>query len=700
MRESLRPLFEPSSVAVIGASQDASRIGGRTLSYMIQGGFRGRLVPVNAGRAEVQGLPAFPSITAVPGEIEAAIVALPAELTVGAVRDCAAKGVKACIVFTSGFSEAGPDGKAAETEMARIARAPGMRLLGPNCLGLFTAHTGFYGSFSNTLDRALPEPGPLSIVSQSGAFGTHLYYLARERGLGLRYWVSTGNEADVQAAEALGYVVDDPETRVIILYLEGVRDGAALIAALERARRAGKPVVAIKVGRSAVGAAAAASHTAALAGGDAVYDAVFRQYGVWRAQSAEEAVDVAYAAAAGRFPAGCKLGVVTISGGGGILMADVAADHGLELPPMPDAAQAELLAGLPYCAPRNPVDMTAQAFNRMELFASNLEIVLEQGGNDAIAAFLTTVPGSAAIRPPLKAALRRLRQRYPDRLILLSMLVPPDVLRDYEAEGFPIFEDANRTVRAIAALRCFAAAFARPARSHGGARMTLPPIPATAGEQEALGFLQAAGIPVTPSRLCPDADAAVAALAAFAGPVVMKISSPDIAHKSEIGGVVVGVADPARVRAEFGGLVARARAAAPAARVDGVLVAPMVGGHVEIIVGTEHDPVFGPTVMVGLGGIYAEVFRDTQLSLAPVDLAEAHAMIARLRALPLLAGARGKSRKDVDALARLVVRLSEVASAAGARIRSLDLNPVAVLDAGHGCLALDASLHAGAASGA
>ena len=692
---SLRPLFEPRSVAVIGASQDPSRIGGRTLSYLIKGGFAGRIVPVNANRSEVQGLAAFPSIDAVPGEIETAIVALPAEHTVAAVRASAEKGVKACIVFSSGFSEAGAAGKAAEVELARIVRDSGIRVLGPNCLGLFTAHTGFYGSFSNTLDRALPEPGSLSIVSQSGAFGTHLYYLARERGLGLRYWISTGNETDVQASEALSYVVEDAATKLVILYLEGARDGGALIAALEAARQARKPVIAIKVGRSKVGAAAAASHTAALAGGDAVYDAVFEEHGAWRAQCAEEAVDLAYAASGGRFPPGNRLGIVTISGGGGILMADVAADHGLELPPMPDAAQAELVARLPYCAPRNPVDMTAQAFNEMELFAKNLEIVVDQGGYDAVAAFFTTVPGSAAIRPPLKAALRRLRQRHPEKLIVLSMLVPPELLRDYESEGFPIFEDANRTIRAIAGLRFFAEAFARKGRDGiSRSSIRLPAIPTTPGEEEALRFLRQIGIPVVASTLCADVDAAAGALAEIAGAVVLKISSPDIAHKSEVGGLVIGVSDEANLRREFAALVERVRRNAPAARIDGVLVAPMVSGHVEMIIGTECDPAFGAVVMVGLGGIYAEVFRDTRLALAPVDREQAHAMLRELRCYPLLAGARGKPPADIDALADLIVRVSETASAAGDRIANIDINPVAVREAGQGCLVLDASLHA------
>ena len=374
-----------------------------------------------------------------------------------------------------------------------------MRILGPNCLGLFTAHAGFYGCFSNTLDRALPTPGPLSIVSQSGAFGTHLYYLARERGLGLRYWVSTGNEADVQAAECLSAVVEDPETKVVILYLEGARDGRALIEALEKARRARKPVIAIKVGRSTVGAAAAASHTAALAGGDAVYDAIFRDFGAWRAQSAEEAVDLAYAAAGGIFPPGKRLGIVTISGGGGILMSDVASDYGLELPPMPEAAQAELLARLPVSA-RRAIRSTSppRPSTEMELFASNLEIVVGQGGYDAIAAFFTTVPGSAAIRPPLKAALKELRARHPGkahRAVDAGAAGAFSRLRGgglSDLRGRQPRRPRRRRPLLLRRILCSAAARAGARRPAGRSRRSRA-IPA---KQEALQFLRAAGIPV------------------------------------------------------------------------------------------------------------------------------------------------------------------------------------------------------------
>jgi acetate---CoA ligase (ADP-forming) len=665
------------------------------LSYLLKGGFDGRIVPVNPNRPEVQGVPTVPSLAAA-GPVEAAVVALPAPEALAAVEDGATLGVRACIVFSSGFAEAGPEGADLERRMAEIARRSGMRILGPNCLGLFTPHHAFWGTFSNTLDRGFPAPGGLSIVSQSGAFGTHLSYLGTRRGLGIRYWISTGNACDVQAAEALAHVAADPGTRTILLYLEGARDGAALIAALEAARAAGKPVIVVKVGRSAVGAAAAASHTAALAGGDAVYDAVFRETGAWRAPSAEEAIDVAELCMGGRYPAGRRLGVVTISGGGGILIADCAAEAGLDLPEMPAEAQAELRAALPYCTPRNPVDITAQALNRMDLFERNLDVVMSRGGYDAIIAFLTTMPGSAAIVPALTAALHSVRARHPDLPVVLSMLVEPELERAYAATGYPVIADANRAVRALAALAHFAESFRRPPRPPAPAPAPVD-LPSRASEHDALELMRAAGLPVVASRLCTDAETAVAAQRAFGGKVALKIVSPDIPHKTEIGGVLLGLEAPAEVAEGFATLMANAAARAPGARIDGVLVAPMIEGHVEVIVGVENDPAFGPVVMLGLGGIFAEVLGDATFALPPLDRADALAMIGRLRGRALLQGARGRPPGDVAALADLVAAVSRWALAAGPALAALDLNPVAVLPRGQGCRVLDASLRTRAA---
>ncbi len=687
MRHPLSALFEPRSVAVIGASSNVTRIGGRVLDYLKRGGFAGPIVPVNPNRSEVQGLTAVASVADLPDGIDMAIIALPAAATRDALAACARRGIKGAIVFTSGFAETGEEGRKAEAELTRIAHEGGMRILGPNCLGAFNSFSGFFGTFTNTLDRVFPRPGGLSIVSQSGAFGTHLFWLAHQRGMGLRHWISTGNECDVEAAECLDYVIADPGTHVILLYLEGARRGPALMAALQRAREAGKPVIAIKVGRSAVGAEAAASHTAALAGGDAVYDAVFRRYGVARVHSAETMIDAAQIALAGRLPTGKRLGIVTISGGGGILMADVASDLGLELPPMPPAAQAALKQGLPFAAPRNPVDITAQAFNDLDLMERNLDLIVADGGYDAVIAFFTTVAGSPAIAPPLIAALRKLRASHPDRLIVLSLLADPDLVKAYEAEDFPVFEDPGRAVAAVAALAP-SGDLAPASAAQQPPAVELPDGPLN--EHQSKSVLADAGVPVVAGTLVKSPEEAASAFERIGGPVAMKVVSATLAHKSEIGGVLLDVADEQAVRQGFATLIERAKAHAPAAGIDGVLIAPMVKGHIETIIGVRSDSVFGPVVMFGLGGIFVEVLKDVTFRLAPFDEAEAHRMIAEVKGHALLNGARGRPPADVDALARALAAVSRFAAAAGERLESLDINPFAVMPRGEGAMALDA----------
>ncbi|MFN3687151.1 acetate--CoA ligase family protein [Salinarimonas sp.] len=707
-RAGLASLVAPRSVAILGASDDPTRIGGRPIAYLREGGFRGAIYPVNPKRERVQGLPAFARLADLPEAPEAAIVALPAPLVEEAVAALGAAGTRACTIFSSGFAEIGEE--ALQRRISESARAHGMRLLGPNCLGLFDVRSGFYGTFSTTLDRGTPQPGSLSIVSQSGAFGSHLYYLARRRGLGMRTWISTGNEADIDVAECLEHLAQDEGTRVIMAYAEGFRDGEALVRALETARRNAKPVIFMKVGRSEVGADAASSHTAALAGADEVVDAVLRQYGAYRARTASELVDIACAASASALPSGRRIGLVTISGGVGVLMADEASDRGLDVAPMPEPVQRALKEQLPYAGVRNPIDVTAQAFNDPSLLARNIETVVAQGGYDAVVAFFTSIPGSAANAGPVRDALEGVRKAYPDFPLLLSMLVPEPMRRDYEAMGYPVFEDPSAAVGAVAAMAHFAEAFSRPHLSFPSppAKLSKAAIPGReAGspsasgvtihgekgpldEAQAKSILARAGIPVPDERLARDAEEAVAAWRALGRPVALKLASPDIAHKTEVGGVVLGLDAQADIREAFAAILARARAAAPQARLSGVLVAPMETGGVETILGVTRDPVFGPVVLLGTGGVLVEVVRDVSFRRAPVDEEEALRMIDELRCRAILDGVRGAPPADKSALARAVAALSRLAVAQAETIESIDVNPFLVRSEGAGAVALDA----------
>ena len=693
---SLDPLLRPRSVAVVGASADATRIGGRPIRYMLEQKFQGAILPVNPNRAEIQGLRAYPSIADLPEIPDTAIVAVPTEAAVQAVEALGARGVPSAIVFTAGFAEMGGEGEAHQAALMEAARRHSMRLIGPNCLGLFNAHIGFYPIFSSSLENGYPVPGRVGIASQSGAYGTHVFAIARNRGIGTPICVTTGNEGDVTIGDVIGWLAEDPDTDVIAAYAEGIREADSLLAALEAARANRKPVIMMKVGTSAVGAAAARSHTASIAGDDLVTGAVLDEFGVVRARSTEEMLDIAALATRRIYPVRNTLGVITISGGAGVLISDAAERLALDVPPMPDAAQARLREMLPFAAPRNPVDCTAQAFNDITLVGRFMDSMVTDGGYSSILAFFTQVGGSPTIAPGLRTQLQGVRARHPDRLYVLSVVANPEQVAGYEADGFTVFEDPTRAVVAIEAMGRFGIAFAR------GAAPAPPPIPPVGlpghalSEAEAKRILSSAGIAVAPERSCATVDEAVAAGRALGWPVVMKILSPDILHKTEIGGVLLDVSDEDAVRAGFATLLSRARAHAPAARIEGVLVAKQLRGGTEVIMGIQRDPVFGPVALFGLGGVFVEIVRDVALRRCPFDEAAAEAMIRSIRAAPILLGARGRPPADIAALSRMLSRLSVFAAGAGSALRSVDLNPVLALP--DGAYAVDAVIDAGGAT--
>ncbi len=686
----LDALVRPRSVAVIGASDEAARIGGRPVAYMKSQGFQGALWPVNPRRPTVQGLPAFASVADLPAAPDVAIIAVPVDLAIQAVEDLGAKGCRAVICFTAGFAEVDAAGEAAQQRLTAAARKHGVRLLGPNCLGLFNAPSAFYATFSASFEKGWPIPGRIGIASQSGAYGTHVFAAALDRGLGTNVCITTGNEADVALGEVLGWMAQAEEVDVICAYAEGIRESGTFLAALDLARRNRKPIVMMKVGRSALGGQAAKSHTASIAGDDTVTQAVLDEFGVVRARTTEEMLDIAYAATKRIYPARNAMGVLTVSGGAGVLISDAAADAGVEMPPMPEAAQERLRALIPFCAPRNPVDCTAQVTNELSLIRTFTESVAKDGGYPAILAFWSQVAGGTTTGPKLQPMMREVRADYPDRLWVMSMLAPQKV-REYEADGWLCFEDPSRAVNAIGAMVRFGAAFERAAQPAPAVPLPRVALPATTpSEAVAKALLAEAGVPAVPEHACSDSEAAVAAASAIGYPVVLKILSPDILHKSEIGGVLLDVADADGVRHGFATLLERARHHAPAARIEGVLVAKQIKGAVEMALGIVRDPVFGPVAMVGLGGIFIEILKDVCLRRCPFDATEAERMIRSLKGFPLLDGARGRPRADVAALARALSALSAFAVAAGPRLLSIDVNPMLVLPEGQGCFAADA----------
>jgi acyl-CoA synthetase (NDP forming) len=693
-RGSLNPLFHPRAIAVYGASSDPTKIGGRPLDFLKASGFDGPLYPINPKAPVIQGLPSFATVSAVPGPVDLAIVAVPAPAVLAALEDCAAKGVGGAVVLSSGFAEVGGAGVEWQHSITALARRSGMRVVGPNCMGVINVRRRILGTFTPSAAGFGLVPGRISLVSQSGAFDGYCLSLIRQRGLGLNLWITTGNQSDVDFADCVGHFAQDEDTQVIVGYIEAATDKDRLIAALEQARENGKRIVVMKVGSSEAGAQAAASHTASLAGSDQVYDGLFKQYGAYRARSIDELFDVAYACSLPTpQPKGRRLGLLTVSGGVGALMADVAAECGLDVAPMPEDTQRRLKEILPFCGPRNPVDMTAQLVNDPTLFEKNFQLMLEEGGYDLIVAFLSSVGQVLELSSTLLGQLQKVLARFPDRTVIMSMLASSEVRKIYEAAGVMLFDEPTRAVRAARALVYFAQE-AQRVRSRAAPpalpSAALPPPRQAVNEVAAKAVLASAGIPVVRELVAATADAAAVAANEIGYPVVLKIASADIAHKSEIGGVIVGLRDEVQVRAAFGTLMQRAQQHAPQARLDGVVVARMAGQGVETILGVARDPVFGPVVMFGLGGVFVEAFKDVAFRVAPFGADEARAMIDEVKGRVLLTGLRGQPPSDENALADVIAALSVYAARHEADIESIDINPFLVLPRGQGGLALDA----------
>ncbi|MEM9139782.1 MAG: acetate--CoA ligase family protein, partial [Pseudomonadota bacterium] len=478
---------------------------------------------------------------------------------------------------------------------------------------------------------------------------------------------------------------DDIHT--IMAYAESIKDGDMLLEAMEVARQNRKPVLMMKVGSSEVGAHAASSHTASLAGEDAVYDAILREGGALRCRTTEEMLDAAIAVRPQIYPTGKTVGLVTISGGGGVLMADAAEVAGLDVTPMPEDAQAELKELVPFASPRNPVDVTAQFFNDLSLIDKFIAKMLEQGGYDGLIGFWTSVAANPRLAPEFIARISAAMEGRDDVLFIQSLIGTEERLEQYEAAGFPCFEDPSRAVNAMAAAMFFGQSFAR--KAHETPELPefdpLPDAPLT--EQAAKEILSKAGLPMVPDRLVKSAPEAKAAVEALHGPAAMKIASPDILHKTEAGGVVLHVTEDLAAQT-YNQITSNATHYDKDAHIDGVLVSPMVNGGVELILGAKIDPVFGPVVMAGLGGVFTEIFGDVAFRKAPVTLDQARSMLLELKGAPMLMGARGKRPVDLDATSRAIQRLSLFAAAHADAIESVEMNPVRAMS--DGCLALDA----------
>lgn len=689
----LDAFFSARSVAVIGASDDVTKIGGRPVQLLRKYGYAGAIYPINPKGGTIQGLQAYASVLDTPTAPELAIVAVPANATLQALRDCGNRGVRGVVVLSTGFAEAGAEGAALQAELVHVARNHGMRLLGPNCLGAVNVVDRLVASFSIALEQSMPPAGQVGIVSQSGNIGSFTMRCMADRGLGVSRFIATGNEADVDVADGIAALANDSATRIILCCMETCRDAGRLIAALDMARRHRKPVIALKIGATAQGQAAAASHTGALMGSDAVFDAVFRRYGVLRVRSFEELLDVGHAAAllgADRLPTTDAVTLVAASGGFGIMMADAMVEAGMALPQLADTTRALIREAVPTAGTNNPVDASAQMSARPDILLKMLTALQGDAAGSTLVLLLALSLYNPRLRGVYMEALSKIRQSHPDRLMVLISKGPADAVAEINALGIPVFPSIPAAASGMAGLvRLGQLASLSPAAAYSGPVDKVDPA-VFRNEFHAKKALAAAGISVPREEVVSSAEEAVRSARATGYPVVLKIASEDIAHKTEIGGVALDLKGDDAVRQAYDRLIANARRHAPEARLDGVLVAPMVRGGVELIAGVSRDPVFGPVVMVGMGGIHAEILKDVAVQVAPVSEEEAARMIRSLRMYPLLDGARGQAKSDVGAAARTVARLSEFACRHAGDVAEIDMNPILVRPEGEGVLVLDA----------
>ena len=702
----LEAIFRPNSVAVIGASNRVGTVGHGLFRNILLSGYCGTLYPVNPKATSIAGVHAYTNVGAIPDEIDLALIMVPAATVPSVLEECGKKGTRGAVIVTAGFKEVGPEGAALELRAAEVAREYKIALVGPNCLGVINTDADIL--LNASFARCMPEHGNIAFLSQSGALCAGILDYARGRNIGFSKFISVGNKADVTEIDLLRYLATDDSTDVILMYLETLVNGRALI---ELAREITgelahqKPILAIKSGRTMQGAAAARSHTGALAGSDAVYDAIFAQAGILRVNTVEELFDFAVGFSRQPLPKGNRFAIVTNAGGPGVMATDAAIRHGLELAKLRPETLESLKAKLPPTANfSNPVDVIGDA--TCDRYTAALEAVLGDPNVDGLVVLLT--PQSMT---DIEAIARTIGEVAPSskKPVLASFLGHVDVsagIRILGQHGVPNYEFPENAARALAAMCRYTEWLARPrtterrfdvdqeavrkifAKARADGRTFLP-------EAEALAVLKAYNFPLLQHGLAKNANEAVALLQQIGGPVAMKIASPDVVHKVDVGGVLLNISTPEEARAGYDKITNGVKQKLPGARLLGVEIQAMASKGVEVILGISKDPSFGHIIMFGLGGTYVEVLKDVSFRLVPIRELGAYNMIRSIRAAKVFESFRGQPPTDIDAIAECLERLSQLA-VDFPEITELDINPLIVHAQGKGARVADVRIALGA----
>ena len=685
-RQTVAQIMNPGSLAFVGASEDLRKFGGRIFHNTVTGGFAGRIVPVNPKRDSLLGLPCVPRVSAASEPVDVAVIAVPRELVLDHVRDCAQAGVACCVLITAGFTETGPEGAALEQEMVATARAHGMRLIGPNCLGLINTHASLIMNSSPSMQQTEHQPGGIGFISQSGALMATVYNRGVGDGARFSSAISVGNQADLELADFMEWMADDPATRCITLYVEGFKDAARFAAAARRCREAGKPVLMVKSGRSEEGARVTMSHTASLAGSWRVLEAVCREAGVVPVDDAIGMMQAAEMISRYGRPSGDGICVVSGSGGAAAITTDRFEESGLRLAQFSQQTRTKLEEIYEPQQLGNPLDLGAmKSRSFVDIDDGGLGIAAADSDVAANLLVITTAPQLTEATRALAAAGKATGK---PTIVVFQPGNAADgaraAVRDLDLLHYETTDEALRVLKCWLVPRDAAPEAVRPQGLPTGDPFAGRPAGWLA-EHETKEVLARYGIRTTRERSVHSAREAVMAAREMGWPVALKGFGPDIIHKSDEGAVALSLADETQLQTAWD-LMARRLGT----RLRGALVAEMARGEAEAILGIQHDPQFGPVVLVGLGGVLAEVLDDVVLIPAPVSPERVKSLLPRLRLWPLLQGVRGGPALDIDALADGAARLSWLALDAGARLQELDVNPLFLRREGEGAIAVDA----------